>query len=49
MKTYQVYRSIELRATVEAEDEVDARVMASTLKHDQEGVEIENEDWSIIT
>ena len=49
MKTYRVYKTIELRATVEAEDETEARFAAAELDEDEEGVEIEYEDWGVIS
>ena len=50
MKTYRVYKMIELRATVEAENETEARELAYALACDDEGVEVDNaEDWGIIT
>ena len=48
MKTYRVYKTIELRATVEAEDEAEARKLASTLE-DDDAHEIEYEDWGVIS
>lgn len=49
MKKYRVYKTIELRATVEAENEAVAREIAYSLTYDQDDVEIEVEDWGIIT
>ncbi len=48
MKTYQIYRSIELRATVEAEDEAEARFAAAALDEDEEGVEVVFSDYGTI-
>ena len=49
MKKYRVYKTVELRATVEAEDEFEARQLAYNLVYDMEHVEVEVEDWGTIS